>query len=361
MAEKKIMDILWVLRPLRGGMRTHVHKILQHLDATRVRVAVAAPAAVGDVLDGHRPRVLRRWHRLPEEYPTSPLIMWRAARNLRRLSRRCTMIHAHGLWAGLLLLAADVRTPEKRPALVTIHTLVRSIGARIAAGMLAKRHNLQVCAVSGAVRKTLRDLPAPVHVIPNGTERPSVVRIPGSGPVRLLYVGRFHHSKGLDILLTALCRLHALPWTLCAVGDGPLRDRYRRAAASMGLQGRIEWCGWREDVAPHYRCSDLLVSPSRSEASGLAVSEAMTYGVVPVAARIGGTPELVEHARSGWLVPPDDPRALADALARLLTDGKMRRQLGLGARRRSRQLPAWRQVAVALEELYAEMCAGGKH
>jgi len=352
------MDILWVLRPLRGGMRTHVRKILEHLDPQRERVTVAAPMPMNAVLGEMRPRALHHWHRLPGRYPLSPLNFWRGARRLGQLSSSYDLVHAHGLWAGLLWRAAEIRTSLRPPVLLTLHTLVHSSSARAGLSLIARRQDLHICAVSRAVRESAIGADAPIHVIPNGAERQCVVRIPGSGPARLLYVGRFDRRKGLDVLLAGLRRLRGGHWNLRVVGDGPLRRRYRGIARRMGLEEQIEWCGWQEDVTPHYHASDLLVSPSRSEASGLAVAEAMTFGVPPVASRAGGLAELVEHGRSGWLVPSDDPDALAGALSHLLHDEKMRKKLGLGARRRSRELPCWGRVTAELQTLYGDLLPG---
>lgn len=97
---------------------------------------------------------------------------------------------------------------------------------------------------------------------------------------------------------------------------------------------RIQFLGMREDVQHLMAGADIFVMPSRNEALPMALIEAMGAGLPVVASEVGGIPEVVEDGRQGWLVAPDDPRALADALGSLVGDGGLRCRFGEGGRRR---------------------------
>lgn len=199
----------------------------------------------------------------------------------------------------------------------------------------------------------------PIRMIPNGVDTarftPAEHREEG-GPVHLVFVGRVVHQKGLDVLLAALSKLPAeAEYALTIVGDGPLRGALTEQAAALGVLPRMRFAGWagREEMPELLRRADLFVFPSRDEGMPNAVLEAMAAGLPVVATRISGNEEVVVDGETGLLVPPDDPDALAGALAGLLTDAARRRRLGAAGRERVCREYSWRSVA----ERYAALCA----
>ena len=171
----------------------------------------------------------------------------------------------------------------------------------------------------------------------------------------LLHVGRLHPQKGLDVLIDALARPPAseLRWTLALVGVGPAEASLRKRAASRGLGDRVRFLGTVARPERFYAAADLFVFPSRYEAFGIALLEAMAAGLPPVASRVDGIPELTGDA-GALLVPPEDPDALSRAIAGLLDDPDRRRTLGSAARKRSALFDVCR-VARELEDVYAEV------
>jgi glycosyltransferase involved in cell wall biosynthesis len=157
-------------------------------------------------------------------------------------------------------------------------------------------------------------------------------------PVRLLAVGRLQPKKGFDVVLRALARVpgHVV---LTLVGYGPGEARLRRLCAALGLEGRVRWTGQLDQPAVRalYRESDLFVLAPRIAADGdrdglpNVVVEALSQALPVVATRAAALPEAVEDGVNGRLVPPDDPAALADAVARLAADPDARRRLGAAA------------------------------
>lgn len=150
----------------------------------------------------------------------------------------------------------------------------------------------------------------------------------------LLFVGRLRIRKGVEVLLEALRGLPELK--LRIAGDGEHRAALERRTAELGLEGRVEFLG---------RCSAgrvrallagarALVVPSTYEGMPLVVLEAMEAGVPLVASRVSGIPEVVVDGETGWLVPPEDPEALAAALAALAAGPEEARRRGEAGRRR---------------------------
>jgi glycosyltransferase involved in cell wall biosynthesis len=167
---------------------------------------------------------------------------------------------------------------------------------------------------------------------------------------RLLCVGAVAEHKGQDVLLEALRILAALRWTCTLVGSLDRAPRFvadlSRRAAEAGIADRVRLPGALTGDALHrqYRTADLLVLPSRREAYGMVVTEALGCGLPVVATAVGGVPEALGRSASGVpgrLVPPDDPDALAAALGDWLRDAGLRERLRTAARDRRRTLEGW--------------------
>jgi len=159
--------------------------------------------------------------------------------------------------------------------------------------------------------------------------------IPQAVPVAL-FVGRLERRKGLDILLAAWADLlrRGTPPHLLIAGPGDAAA-WGREANALGLRDRITFLGGREDVADLYRAADLFVFPSRGEGCSNAVLEAMASALPVVLADVAGNREAVrEDGKAGWLVPAEDPAALAEAVATLTASPALRRELAASARER---------------------------
>jgi glycosyltransferase involved in cell wall biosynthesis len=162
-------------------------------------------------------------------------------------------------------------------------------------------------------------------------------------PVRLLGVARLMPKKGLEVLLAALAALPAgLHWRYEHVGSGPLRTTLEARATALGIAGRVTWRGAlaHDEVLSAYRGADLFVLASRIAADGdrdglpNVLLEAGAMELAAVASRVAAIPELLADGVNGLLVPPDDPPALALAIARLSGDPALRLRLGRAARER---------------------------
>jgi len=151
------------------------------------------------------------------------------------------------------------------------------------------------------------------------------------GAALVLHVGRLAAEKNLEVLVAAWTIAHEQLGEAAAfvfAGDGPIA---RRCAAAMPWALHL---GFLEVplLAALYASADLCVLPSRTETCGLVALEAMASGLPVVAADAGGFRESVADARTGFLIPPDDVRGFASAIARLVLDPDLRRRMSEDAR-----------------------------
>jgi glycosyltransferase involved in cell wall biosynthesis len=157
---------------------------------------------------------------------------------------------------------------------------------------------------------------------------------------RALFIGVLERYKAVDVLLDAwqLVAERMPDARLTMIGGGSLRDEVQARVADDGLAGSVELLApmTRKDLRHHIDASSCLVLPSRSEGLGRVILEAMGRERPVVASAVGGIVELVEPARTGMLVPPEDAAALADALTAMLAEPDTARAMGQEAGRRVR-------------------------
>ena len=190
------------------------------------------------------------------------------------------------------------------------------------------------------------DEPAAHISAPDGSSRhPSP---DAAGPV-ILSVARQYRRKNTAALLRAMPAIRAaVPSArLRIVGGGPELPRLEHECLALGLAGSVVITGEIPDtdaVRDEYRAADVFCLPSLQEGFGIAFLEAMASGLPIVACRSTAVPEVVPDGEAGLLVPPDDPKALARALIRLLRDPLLRRRMGEAGMRKARE-HAWEEIA----------------
>lgn len=143
----------------------------------------------------------------------------------------------------------------------------------------------------------------------------------------------FRPQKALDVLLEAHARLlKAMPTAhLVIAGDGPTRADLERQTRELSLDRHVHFLGERDDVDAILRCFDVAVLSSDFEGKPLFVLECMANRTPIVATAVGGLPEMILDGKTGVLVPPRDPAALATAIAGLLDDPERRAALARAA------------------------------
>lgn len=164
----------------------------------------------------------------------------------------------------------------------------------------------------------------------------------------ILSAGGLSYKKGIDVLLHALAHLQQLhptlnPLTMIAK-EGAERPSLEQLAAQLGLQTRVQFIGFRSDLAVYMSAADVLVLSSRWEGCPMVILEAMALGLPIVATDVGGVPELIQDEVSGLLVPSENPKALGEALGRMLINRDRAMQMGCAAQLRSEQFTVQSQA-----------------
>jgi glycosyltransferase involved in cell wall biosynthesis len=169
----------------------------------------------------------------------------------------------------------------------------------------------------------------------------------------VLSVGRLARQKGFDVLVDAAALLDGTAAVIAVAGDGPERSRLEERIREAGVVGRVLLLGFRADARALTAEADVVCMPSRWEGSPLALHEAMAAGRPVVATAVGGIPALA--GKAAVLVPPEDPRALADALRTVLDDADLRRRLGEASRAAAADWPDAAATARRVADLYEEV------
>jgi len=386
-----------------GGPAIHTILLTRGLSCGRFTsrlVTGVVGAEEGDMMyysaeRGVRPLVLPELGR-----KLSPLNDLKALRTIYRLvaSEQPDIVHTHTTKAGLvgrlavLLSNAIGRWRGRRPA-----KLVHTFHGHVFHGYFPKpislalvtleralaRRTDRVVTVSNAIRRDLveryRICPAEkATVVPLGFDFRWVSAIPGNagylktkcgvprGVVTVGVVGRLTGIKNHALLIAAMASMGRNDVWALIVGDGELRATLERAAAESGVGTRVVFAGWQQEPAAIYADLDVVCLTSRNEGTPVALIEAMAAGRPIVATRVGGVPDLMVGApvahpdgfevfNNGILVPPDDARALAAAVAHLADRPALRRAMGAAGRAMAVDRFGKERLFAAMETIYDEV------
>ncbi|MFD0690785.1 glycosyltransferase family 4 protein [Actinomadura fibrosa] len=382
-----------VLGTSAGGVGRHVRSVAAGLAARGARVLVCGPASTEERF-GFAGRGIRFAEVDLADRPR-PVSDAKAVARLRGLLRDADVVHAHGLRAGALAVAAcaSVAPGPLRfsrggpPLVVTLHNAVIAGGrtAAVYGGLerVVARGATMVLGVSPDLEDRMRELgarsvghalvPAPAAAArPEPADRDGVRAELGVGDRPLvLTVGRLADQKGLPTLLDA-----AASWTgrvppplVAIAGDGPLEGALRDRIEAEDLPVRL--LGARSDVPALLAAADVAVVPSVWEGQPLIVQEILRAGRPLVATRVGGIPGMVGAERrdaespepegdAALLVPAGDAEALAHAVGRVLDDPALALRLGEAAARRAERLPGEDDAVEQLADLYTGLIAAAR-
>ncbi|MFO7900712.1 MAG: glycosyltransferase family 4 protein [Planctomycetota bacterium] len=381
MCRIKVLQV--VTRLVVRGVPRHVLELAAGLDPERFQVDVLAgkgEPGEGSLWPEAEQRGIRTIYLGSLQRAVNPGADARALMGLYQAIRegRYDVVHTHISKAGVLgRLAA--RKAGVRAIVHTYHGEVAEVAAaglapsvfRLAERLAARatsrfvavsQHTAEECLARGIGTR------AQYRVIHNGidldrfsreqVERPFADS--GPGPV-VGVVGSLTAEKRVDVLLRAVQQLTSeYPALLvCVVGDGPLRDHLQGMAQQLQLGERVQFPGLVPDVRPWLARFDVLVSPSEREGLPTVLLEALAMGCPVVASRVGGVPEIIQHGRTGLLVKPNDPRAIEDAIRRLLRSPEQRELLRREGRRRAVSSFGLDTMLRRTEAVYDELLSRG--
>ena len=297
------------------------------------------------------------------------------------------LIHAHfwmSAWA-----AAEAARSLQLPMLITFHALGTVKQRHQGSADPSPHERIRVEASAGHacdhIIATCRDEVAElgqmgiehnkVSVVPCGVDVEhftlaadavgSEFSIPRRAVYRLVSVGRLVPRKGVSVVIEAMSRLSDAE-LIIAGGDGPAdvsseseRARLSVLAAHMGVAERVHFAGQvsRTEMPALLRSADVVVCAPWYEPFGIVPLEAMACGVPVVGSAVGGLLDSVDDGRTGILVPPRDPVAIAKAVRSLLDDPVRRAAFGRAGRTRALSLFSWERVASCTADIYARVAA----
>ena len=356
----KVMHI--ITRMVRGGAQLVVLDLLRRLDPERFDPILVSGVQTGveGSLWGEIAELPIQAIRVPELVrDVAPLRDLAALRTLGRViaEHRPDVVHSHTSKAGFLGCAAARR--QRVPGVVlSPHGHILGAGAQIpgvpyrgikrrllaAVARRSSRHAHVVIAPNEAERDegighgmwsaeksvtvpngvdTSRYAPGERATARELMERPSDGIIIGT-------VARLTREKGVDVAIACLPRLPGVE--LVVVGDGPERDALVGLAEQLGVADRVIFHGSSIRVAELLPAFDAVLVPSRTEAHGMVAAEGLACQVPVVCSDVGGLRSLVLDGETGLRVPPDDPRALARAVRRIIVDTTLAERLARAGR-----------------------------
>jgi glycosyltransferase involved in cell wall biosynthesis len=365
------MKVVYVSTIERGGPVTHLRQLAPRVAAAGIDVHVLCAS------DGAA-ESFRRLGVRAEAVPVGHKLDARGGADLWRKLAGADLVHTHDRRAGLFgRVAGRLRGAR---VLHTLHGMPEEIAARIgrpdapdppgvSRGRLAWLEHGYLPIEAGLTRlghvvapsQAMADFllahgfsPRLLHVIPLGVETGTVRAGDGHDVLVVGVAANLEYWKGIDVLLEA-ARLVEAPLRLEIYGDGSLRDRLELQAREGGVDARFH--GFVADVRERLPELDVLVQPSRADNLPLSILEAMAAGLPVVGTRVGGIPELVVDGETGFVVEPDSPRALADALEQLAESPERARTLGRNGVERAAVRFSPDGLARRMVALYEELCA----
>jgi glycosyltransferase involved in cell wall biosynthesis len=320
---------------------------------------------------------IHRWVKTSDRGPLFGLsFVAGVVRALRRLRPEYDLIHTHqGLWESISVGLA-------RPFLKGAPTLIQPASsgyygeaeemARTKGFPVLRRfslNNTAFAAISGDIERQWLDLGVPASKMirmASGVDAeafrpgPSAVEADLPPRPRVVFTGRLHPQKNLDLLLEVWPEVAGRTGaSLVLVGDGPERDRLEARAAELGIGEMVHFAGPVPSPAEYLRAADAFALPSVAEGMSNSLLEAMATALPCLASDIGGNTDLLGRDEFGLLIPPDDRPAWTSALVHVLEDRDHAARLGTAARRRVDEEFALPRVVDRYVELYHRLLGGG--
>jgi len=366
------IKVMHVLRPAEGGMKEHVLTLAENFDRQRYNLMVCGPD-YGDIMKQLQGMGVQTFS-LALKGSFNPFQDVQVIIQLIKLLRQhaVKIIHTHGAKAGLVgrLAARRAGVPI---SIATFHNFIygeehpmwKKNSFAMIQRLLARQTDYAITvseALGNEIKRVERFPDQRVTTIYNGinlnkfnqitevTRKKRELGLEKYAPV-VGVVARLIPQKGVSCFLKAakIVQDHFL-----VVGDGPARLTLEQEAVSLGLK-KILFAGFRFDVPQLLPLINIFVIPSISEGLSIGALEAMAARRPIVASKVGGLPELLRHGKTGMLVPPNDPAALAKTIVTILERPFFAEILGLQARQDVEKRFSVNKMVYATQSVYEGM------
>lgn len=210
---------------------------------------------------------------------------------------------------------------------------------------------------SGHPAETVFTVPNMVHVPTDlSYKEPRETEVPVIG-----VCARFADIKGVDLFIEALAELKQrdIPFKARIAGDGKEKDRYVQMINDFDLHNEVTLLGWVHDKSAFYKSIDIFCLPSREEAFGLVILESMMHSLPMVLNALSGPLEIIGDTKSAIMVPPCNPKSMADGIARIINDKNLAKELSLNAFERVQYYSSDR-VGPLLHKVLERICSTHK-
>jgi glycosyltransferase involved in cell wall biosynthesis len=310
-----------------------------------------------------------------------PVVSFHAYKLFLNIIKNCDLVHAHGHVYLSSFLAGIVAKQCKKPFIVTQHNtyidyksvlnLFENLNDFTVGKSVLKKAD-RILTVSKETKKYVLRLGADktkTSVMYNGVDinafhpadkavNRKQLGLPANRKI-VFSVRRLVYKNGLDTLIESVPLVaKKYPDVLFVVaGKGPSRKLIEDRIKELKIQNNITLAGFVPDelLSTYYGAANLFVLPSASgEGLPLVLLEAMSCGLPAVATTVGGTPEIVQHKKTGILIPPINPQAMTDAIADLLVNENLCSAIGKQARRTIEEQFSWETNVRQLQEIYRE-------
>lgn len=360
--------------PVGGGVAAHVYNISEKLARRGHEVTVITRGSWGKTyhtrvgnVDVYRVRFLPLYpfHLQPHGLFVNQL--------LSSLESNFEVLHLHSPLIPVIRTTLPVVVTEHGTVkgfidnldLIDLYSLVEKIFRKMYVSIdrkIVERAD-RVIAVSNACAQELREwygLKKDIEVIYNGVD--TTFFIPGNSnrdETYILYSGALITKKGLPDLIrsaTYICQEYP-DMKFVLAGDGPLEKQLKGLVHQLGLDNNFSFVGYidRDELLAYYQNATICVLPSYHEGLPTVLLEAMSCGIPTVATSVAGNSEVVKDGETGFLVPPKEPKRLAEAILTLLGDQKLRQEMGKNARKQAEESYDWEVIISKIEECYSSV------
>lgn len=333
--------------PHVGGIETHLRYLVSHqslLLPVEVVVANDRPATETGMADGAEITRVASFGTFASQ-PICPSLPWKLAGHSE------SMVHLHlpNPWAaqaylmsghkGKLIVSHHADTLGRSHLRKFVDPFVRQVMRRAGAIIVASKRYLESSEELVGFHDKCQVFPYGIDIEAFSAESlPEVRAIHAKyGPQLIVAVGRLVPYKGFEVLLQAMRHIDA---TLLLIGSGPLQKELRTTIEKLGIAGKAHLLGHVGNTVPYYKAAQMLVlsSVTRAESFGMVQVEAMAAGIPVVNTAVeSGVPEVSLDGVTGITVPPNDSKALADAVRVLLDSTATRAKYGHAALKRAQE------------------------